>query len=75
MTVEYSSPRPESPRFLLEGVRTTTDRYGKLVPGAETVVRSRWTDGHLYFLFTSHFNDLHLKSNPTILRSPSRCVH
>ncbi len=57
---------PATPHWRgIEGVRTTTDRYGKLVPGAETVVRSRWTDSHLYFLFTSHFNDLHLKSNPT----------
>lgn len=47
-------------------VTTSHDRYGKPVTGAETVIRSRWTEKHLYFLFVSRYETLHLKSNPSV---------
>lgn len=46
-------------------VTTSQDRYGKPVPGAETTIRSRWTGRHLYFLFVSRYETLHLKPNPS----------
>jgi hypothetical protein len=41
------------------------DRFGKVVPGHRTEVRSRWTDKNLYLLFVSPYEELHLKPNPS----------
>jgi hypothetical protein len=40
------------------------DSYGKDVPGYRTEVRTRWTKGNLYFLFTCPYEQLHLKPDP-----------
>src|ERR1700689_2477267 len=45
-------------------VVTDRNNYGKQVPGFSMEVRSRWTDGNLYFLFTSSYQELYLKPNP-----------
>jgi hypothetical protein len=42
------------------------DPFGKDVPGYHTEVRSRWTKGNLYFLFTCPYEQLHLKPEPDI---------
>lgn len=41
------------------------DNFGKLVPGHATEIRSRWTDGNLYFLFVCPYEELYLKPHPT----------
>ena len=41
------------------------DRYGKVVPGHRTEVRSRWTPRNLYLLFISRYEELNLKPNPS----------
>lgn len=56
---------PSAAVWKVEGVRTSHDRYGRLVPGADTEIRSRWTGGHLYFLFSARYQNLHLKPDPT----------
>jgi hypothetical protein len=38
---------------------------GNPVPGHRTEIRSRWSNGHLYFLFIAPYETLHLKPNPT----------
>jgi hypothetical protein len=40
------------------------DNFGKAVPGFSTEVRSRWTNGNLYFLFTCPYQQLYLKPQP-----------
>jgi hypothetical protein len=45
-------------------VVTDQNNYGKQVPGFSMEVRSRWTDGNLYFLFTCSYQELYLKPNP-----------
>jgi hypothetical protein len=50
-----------------QGARPVTadkNNFGKLVPGFATEIRSRWTDGNLYFLFTCPYQELYLKPNP-----------
>ncbi|HUG52151.1 MAG TPA: carbohydrate-binding family 9-like protein [Vicinamibacteria bacterium] len=49
----------------VEGVTVEKDRYGKVVPGHRTEVRSRWTDDNLYLLFISPYEELHLKPSPS----------
>lgn len=46
------------------GVWIDSDTFGKPVPGHRTEVRSRWTDGHIYFLFICPYEQLHLKPDP-----------
>jgi hypothetical protein len=41
------------------------DRQGQPVPGHRTEIRSRWTDGNLYFLFTCPYEQLNLRPNPS----------
>ncbi len=41
-----------------------TDRFGKVVPGYHTEVRTRWTKNNLYFLFICPYEQLHLKPGP-----------
>lgn len=40
------------------------NNFGKPVPGFATEVRSRWTAGNLYFLFSCPYQELYLKPNP-----------
>jgi hypothetical protein len=40
------------------------DNFGKNVPGFSTEVRSRWTNGNLYFLFICPYQQLYLKPQP-----------
>src|ERR1700693_4701815 len=40
------------------------DNFGKPVPGFATEVRSRWTNGNLYFLFICPYQQLYLKPQP-----------
>jgi hypothetical protein len=50
-----------------QGARPVTadkNNFGKPVPGFATEIRSRWTDGNLYFLFTCPYQELYLKPNP-----------
>ena len=42
----------------------TNDAMGRLVPGHETEVRSRWTAKNLYFLFLCPYEKLSLRPNP-----------
>lgn len=46
-------------------VVTSSGRYGEAVPGARTEIRSRWTDRHLYFLFISQYESMHLRPQPS----------
>jgi hypothetical protein len=46
------------------GVFVEKDRYGKIVPGHRTEVRSRWTDTNLYLLFISPYEELYVKPDP-----------
>lgn len=41
------------------------DKSGKPSPKFRTEVRARWTKENLYFLFTSPYEELYLKPNPT----------
>jgi hypothetical protein len=38
---------------------------GDLEPEYRTTIRSRWSDGNLYFLYASPYKTLYLKPNPT----------
>jgi hypothetical protein len=37
---------------------------GQPIPGAPTVIRSRWSDQHLYLMYTCPYEELNLKSDP-----------
>jgi len=52
--------------FWKEARPVVADRnnFGKPVPGFATEIRSRWTDGNLYFLFICPYQQLYLKPNP-----------
>jgi hypothetical protein len=47
-------------------VRLEKDKFGKTAPGFSAEVRTRWTKNNLYFLFASPYEELYLKTNPTI---------
>lgn len=49
----------------VKGIAFETDFYGKPVPKHRTEVRSRWTDGNLYLLYTCEFDELTLKPSPS----------
>lgn len=53
-------------------VRMDNDRYGKLVPGHRTEIRSRWTRTHIYFLFSCEYRDLNLKPSPSLTSETNR---
>lgn len=46
-------------------IETSQDRYGKPIAGARTVVRGAWTKKYLYLLFSSQFEKMKLKVNPS----------
>jgi hypothetical protein len=57
---------PASPFWRdVKGIVTDTDYDGKPVANHRMEVRSRWTAGHLYLLFTSQYEALNLKPDPT----------
>mgnify|MGYP005846044805 CR=1 FL=1 len=45
-------------------VVAASGRYGEPMPEARTEIRSRWTGRHLYFLFISKYESLHLRPEP-----------
>ncbi len=47
-------------------VVTSHDRYGKPVAGARTEIRGLWSRRYLYLLFSSQFEKLKLKTNPSV---------
>jgi len=50
----------------VKGVVTTTDRFGKPVPGgSRTEIRSIWSPENLYFLFINKYENQYLKANPS----------
>jgi hypothetical protein len=49
-------------------VSMASDNLGREVPGYRTEVRSRWTEGNLYFLFICPYEQLYLKPNPVVAR-------
>lgn len=46
-------------------VYAEVDSQGKIVPSYRTEVRSRWTRGNLYLLYTCPYEELNLKPSPT----------
>ncbi len=46
------------------GVIAEKERDGRALPGHRMEVRSRWTEGNLYLLFVSQFEQLYTKPNP-----------
>src|SRR5437868_11522296 len=48
----------------VHGVFADRGPRGEAVPGHRTEIRSRWTDGNLYFLFICPYEKLHLKPDP-----------
>jgi hypothetical protein len=46
-------------------VVTSAGRNGEPLANADTEIRSRWTDRNLYFLFTSRYESMHLKPQPS----------
>src|SRR5438270_13401409 len=40
------------------------NRFGTVVPHFRAIVRTRWTQKNIYFLFVSPYDELHLKPNP-----------
>ena len=56
---------PDAPSWKgIAGVVADRDRQGQPVPGHRTEIRSRWTPGNLYFLFTCPYEQLNLKPDP-----------
>ena len=41
------------------------DRAGQPIPGRPTEIRSRWTNAHLYLLYSCPYDELNLKPDPT----------
>jgi len=60
-TNPYSSFWREAPRVV-----AGADSFGREVPGHRTEIRSRWTNGNLYFLFICPYEQLHLKPGPDV---------
>ena len=57
---------PSAPQWrVIKPIISGKDHYGKLVEGHRTEIRSRWTDTHLYILFTCPYRELNLKENPS----------
>jgi len=48
----------------IPGVIAERDTQGKPMPQARTEIRSRWTNGNLYFLFICPYEQLYLKPEP-----------
>jgi hypothetical protein len=61
LTLDPASPFWHNARVVM----VEKDRFGQIVPNFRAVVRTRWTEKNIYFLFVSHYDKLHLKPNPT----------
>jgi hypothetical protein len=61
LTLDPASPFWHDAR----AVTVERDRFGNIVPNFRAVVRTRWTEKNIYFLFVSHYDKLYLKPNPT----------
>jgi hypothetical protein len=61
LTLDPASPFWHDARV----VAVEKDRFGNIVPNFRTMVRTRWTQKDIYFLFVSPYDELHLKPNPT----------
>jgi len=48
----------------VRGVIAEKGPRGEAAPGHRTEIRSRWTEGNLYFLFLCPYEKLHLKPDP-----------
>ncbi len=48
----------------VRGVFADKGPMGQAAPGHRTEIRSRWSDGNLYFLFICPYQKLHLKPDP-----------
>jgi hypothetical protein len=48
----------------VEGVFAEKDRFGKVVPGHRTEIRSRWTDKNLYLFYIAPYGELYVKPDP-----------
>jgi hypothetical protein len=60
------TPDPASPFWHdARVVAVEKDRFGNIVPNFRAMVRTRWTQKDIYFLFVSPYDELHLKPNPT----------
>lgn len=56
---------PDAPHWKgIAPVVADKDRQGQPVPGHRTEVRSRWTPGNFYLLYTSPYEQLNLHPNP-----------
>jgi hypothetical protein len=61
LTADPSSPEwAKAPRVLVD-----RDYFGEPIAGAATEVRSRWTNDHLYLLYSCPYDQLNLKPDPT----------
>ncbi len=49
----------------VHGVIADHDRFGAVVPGHRTEIRSRWTPQNLYLLFICPYEDLYLHPDPS----------
>jgi len=61
LTLDPASPFWRDTRV----VTVEKDRFGKPVARSGAVVRTRWTQENIYFLFVTPYDELHLKPNPT----------
>jgi hypothetical protein len=61
LTLDPASPFWHDARV----VAVEKDRFGNIVPNFRAMVRTRWTQKDIYFLFVSPYDELHLKPNPT----------
>jgi hypothetical protein len=60
LTADASAPQWKE----ATAVSADRDRYGQPVAGHRTEIRSRWTSGHLYFLFVCPYEKLNLRLDP-----------
>ena len=57
---------PDAPHWKqAKPVMALNGPLGKVTPNHATAIRSLWSDGNLYFLFTCPYEELYLKPNPT----------
>jgi hypothetical protein len=56
-----------APQLVIE-----TNYAGLPVANHRTEVRSRWTENNLYLLYVSHYEELHLKPNPSITQETNQ---
>jgi len=56
---------PETPEWrTAPSVEMGSDYFGKPIAGDPTVIRSRWSNTHLYLLYACPYDELNLRPNP-----------